>query len=63
MSVDNFKPTASLVIDSTKADAGKLAQLEDILYGKNGAGDDQTGATEPRLPLPNEIATLMGSGT
>ena len=59
VSVDNFKPTASLVIDSTKADAEKLAQLEDILYGKDGNGDGQTGATEPRLPLPNEIATLM----
>ena len=63
MSVDNFKPTASLVIDSTKADAGKLTQLEDILYGKDGTGEGNTGATEPRLPLPNEIATLMGSAS
>lgn len=59
VSVDNFKPTASLTIDSTKADPTKLAALEDILYGKNGTGDGHTGATEPRLPLPNEIATLM----
>lgn len=59
VSVDNFKPTASLTIDSTKADPTKLAALEDILYGKDGTGDNQTGATEPRLPLPNEIATLM----
>ena len=63
VSVDNFKPTASLVIDSTKADAEKLAQLEDILYGKDGNGDGQTGATDPRLPLPNEIATIMGSAS
>ena len=63
VSVDNFKPTASLVIDSTKADAGKLSQLEDILYGKDGTGEGDTGATEPRLPLPNEIATLMGSAS
>ena len=61
VSVDNFKPTASLVIDSTKADPTKLSQLEEILYGKNGTGEGQTGATEPRLPLPNEIAELMGS--
>lgn len=59
VSVDNFKPTASLTIDSTKADPTKLAALEDILYGKNGTGDGHTGETEPRLPLPNEIATLM----
>lgn len=59
VSVDNFKPTASLTIDSTKADAQKLAALEEILYGKDGTGDGQTGAADPRLPLPNEIATLM----
>ena len=51
VSVNGFKPTASLVIDSTKAEAAKLTALEDILYG--------AGATEPRLPLPDEIATLM----
>nr|DAD57962.1 MAG TPA: tail tube protein [Caudoviricetes sp.] len=59
VSVDNFKPTASLVIDSTKADTQKLAALEEILYGKDGAGEENTGAADPRLPLPNEIATLM----
>jgi hypothetical protein len=59
VSVDNFKPTASLVIDSTKADKTKLAALEEILYGKDGTGDGNTGAVDPRLPLPNEIATLM----
>lgn len=57
--VKNAKPTASITIDSTKVDAGKLAALEDILYGKDGTGDGKTGATEPRLPLPDEIATLM----
>ena len=51
VSVNGFKPTASLVIDSTKAEAAKLTALEDILYGAE--------ATEPRLPLPDEIATLM----
>lgn len=59
VSVDNFKPTASLVIDSTKADKTKLAALEEILYGKDGTGEENTGAADPRLPLPNEIATLM----
>jgi hypothetical protein len=58
VNVTGFKPTASLTIDSTKADPTKLAALEDILYGKDGAGDTQTG-TEPRLPLPDEIAQLL----
>lgn len=60
VAVANFKPTASLTIDSTKVDSTKLAALEEILYGKDGTGEDQsTGAVDPRLPLPDEIATLM----
>ena len=54
VSVTGAKPTASIVIDSTKADATKLAALEEILYGKDGTGD-----ADPRLPLPDEIKTLM----
>ena len=52
VNVTGMKPTASLVIDSTKADPTKLQQLEKILY----CGDDGDG---PRLPLPDEIKTLM----
>lgn len=51
VSVEGFRPTAHLEIDSTKANAEKLTALEAILYGAN--------ETEARLPLPNEIATLM----
>ena len=51
VSVAGFKPTASVTIDSTKVDAAKLAELEVILYG---SADE-----EARLPLPDEIATLM----
>ena len=54
MNVTGAKPTASLVIDSTKADPSKLAALEDILYGKDGEPGN-----EARLPLPDEIKTLM----
>ena len=57
--VPGAKPTASITIDSTKVDPGKLAALEDILYGKDGTGDGNTGATEPSLPLPDKIAELM----
>lgn len=53
VSVNGFKPTATVTIDSTKTDADKLAALEAILYGS----DD----TEARLPLPDEIATLIGT--
>ena len=54
VSVSGFKPTASLVIDSTKADQTKLTALETILYGS-----DAESGTDPRLPLPDEIKTLM----
>lgn len=56
VSVTGFKPTSQITIDSTKANAEKLSALEDILYGK--AGDESNG---PRLPLPNEVATLMST--
>ena len=51
--VNGFKPTASLTIDSTKANTEKLKALEDILFGSESG--------EARLPLPNEIATLMNA--
>lgn len=51
--VDGFEPSASIEIDSTKVDEGKLAALEAILYG--------SGETEARLPLPDEVAELMGT--
>ena len=56
VSVTGFKPTSQITIDSTKVNAEKLSALEDILYGK--AGDESNG---PRLPLPNEVATLMAT--
>ena len=52
--VTGFKPTASVTIDSTKCDATKVAELEAILYG--------SGDTEARLPLPDEIITIIGEG-
>ena len=59
VNVAGAKPTASITIDSTKVDKQKLAALEEVLYGKDGAGDGHTGAAEPRLPLPDEIKTIM----
>ena len=54
VNVTGFKPTSCITIDSTKADAEKLAALEKILYGD--------AETEARLPLPDEVATLMKTG-
>lgn len=53
VNVTGMNATSYLVIDSTKCDAEKLTALEKILYGS--AEPD----TAPRLPLPDEIKTLM----
>ena len=52
-----FKPTACITIDSTKADATKLAALEAILYGTDAEGGSE--GTTARLPLPEEVMTIM----
>ncbi len=58
-----YKPTAHMTIDSTKADAAALAQLEAILYGTDA---DATAvppveATVARLPLPSEVYELFAA--
>lgn len=51
VNVTDHKPTATLVIDSTKASKAQMAAIEDVLYG--------TADKEPRLPLPDEVASIM----
>lgn len=51
--VEGYKPTATVVIDSSKTDPAKLKAIEDILYG--------TDTTDPRLPLPEEIMAIMNA--
>ncbi len=59
VTVSGFEPTASITIDSTKVDAEKLAALETILYGKDATGESANDGVDPRLPLPDEIATIF----
>lgn len=57
--VTGGKPTAHLVIDSTKLDAAgltKLATLLELLYGKDGEGEL---AKEPSLPSPDAVAAIF----
>ena len=68
--VTGHNPTASLVIDSrdftTEAAKAKLKAFEEILYGRDAqeASDGQAAVTalEPRLPLPDEVKTLLTVG-
>jgi len=52
--VAGFKPTANLVIDSTKVDATELAALLEVIYGSE--------AIEPKLPSPVEVAAMFTAG-
>lgn len=51
--VTGHKPTASIVIDSTKVGAKALKALEDKLFGSEEG--------EAQLPLPNEILTIINT--
>ncbi len=57
--ITGYEPSAQLVIDSTKFTTetkARLTALEDVLFG--------TENVEPRLPLPNEVISMLGgSGT
>jgi hypothetical protein len=46
-----LKPTSLLTIDSTKVNATKLADLENLLYG--------TAGTDPSLPTPKAVLALF----
>lgn len=51
--MEGYLPVSHIVIDSTKADATKLATLEAMLYGGESA--------EPTLPLPATVKSTMAS--
>lgn len=61
VNVIGHKPTATLVIDSTKTTTGKMTAIEQVLYGTPASGS--TEAVAARLPLPDEIATIMNAAT
>jgi hypothetical protein len=53
VSIDGFKPAAHIEIDSTKVDPEKLKAFEAVLYGSE--------SEESKLPMPNELAALLGA--
>lgn len=61
IAVAGYKPTASMIIDSTKVEASKMTALEKLIYGSDGTVDPLVTATEPSLPTPAEIITLLGT--
>ena len=53
VNVEGHKPTAQLIVDSTKVDAAKLATLEAQLYGGE--------SSEPKLPTPAEVIAIFAT--
>ncbi len=54
-----LKPTSHLVFDSTKTSAEKMSALEEILYGKDPSSEDGNDGVSARLPLPDEVISMM----
>ena len=54
VAVPGFKASAILTLESWKVPAARLTDLENFLYG--------TAGTNPRLPLPSEVISLIQSG-
>ena len=52
--VTGFKPTATIVIDSTKVNSSDLTALEAILYGVTGSPD-----VPGTLPLPDAVIAMF----
>lgn len=61
--VPGFKPTACIEINSTTANKTKLEALETILFGKDPTSAGGGDGVAARLPLPEEIITIMGDAT
>ncbi len=64
VAVTGKKPTAHLIIDSTKIPVGSAAKLQsvlDILYGLDASVDPVVAAIEPRLLLPDEIYAIFNA--
>lgn len=55
IAVPNSRPTAHIVIDTTRAYSGILSAIEDILYGTTGV--------EPRFPTIEEVIDLFAENS
>lgn len=61
VNVEGFKPTATLIIDSTKADPTKLAALEAQLFGSNATTEPASEEVVAHLLLPDEIMAMFAA--
>lgn len=62
VNVTGSKPTAHLVIDSTKIPTGSAANFQtllDTLFGKDGTGEPATGAIVPTFLMPDAVVAIL----
>lgn len=63
--VEGFKPTANIIIDSTKfvtdQQKAKLKELDEILFGRDADSTKEPAITDlvPRLPMPDEVIEIL----
>lgn len=62
VNVTGHKPTSHIVINSKTANETKLANLKKILYGTDADTEAGTTDTVGRLPLPDEVASILAQG-
>lgn len=60
VAVTGHKATSEVILDSTKLTEAKLNKIRETLYGKPASGSSE--AVPGRLPLPDEIATILAAG-
>lgn len=59
VAVNGYKPTSSIIIDSRKVDKANLTKLEEILYGKDPTETNGSDGVAARLPLPDEVISIL----
>ena len=59
VSVEGFKPTAHVVIDSTKVPAAALTAIKEALYGVDADPEHSIVGSDPTLLLPDDIVDIL----
>lgn len=59
VAVTDYKPTASLTLDSTKLSRNKMKAIEAVLYGQDADPSQSIEASDGRLPLPDEVKSII----
>ena len=60
--IEGYRPVSHIRINSTKADAEKLAVLESVLYGANADATNNAEARTASLPLPDVVKSILTTG-